>query len=341
MPLAMLMFVTPMGPLDDVFARADKWASEHPGYSVKGEFSAEGSKDKVPFELEIQKPDSIGFRYVFKDDDYRMVKTLEGSVETAAAEKTFDERNGFPGMRTYPSDISGLQGVIFPGWLFVPNTKALFPGQPAAKRETVDGQTLDFVHTLYKGNGEEYEGWGWFRADGSLFRLRRRIVTAQGGSDFTWSFRPFGSAPKLSTFKLEIPNDYTPYRLPDSSITPEIGSPIRIGKWMRGGKEIDLDAEAKGTSLLAFLSPGTAPSRRMEETLSELEKGGVKVIRISDAPGDSSMVVAAKEGQIESLDVPATPFLMLLKEGKIAGLWLGSGNDGKETVKDVQNALAE
>ncbi|CAN5730223.1 hypothetical protein BH11ARM2_BH11ARM2_31100 [soil metagenome] len=338
MSLAMLMFLPPMGPPDEALARYEKWQSTHPAYSLEGAVTMKDGKDKILFELRTRKPDSIWFRVRYADEDFRMSKTANALIETEAGDHVYDEGEGFPGMRISASDISLFQKTAYPAWLIAATGKQLFPGDATAEKSKMDGRELTLVHTLQKSPQGEYEAWGWFNPDGSPCRFRRRFVNSQESSDLTWTLSPIGSLKGTDPFALPIPNDYIPHRLPPGAAPYEMGTAIKLGTWKRGGRSIDLDKETSGTALLAVLTPGEAPSQRMEAALDDLEKGGLKVVRISDATNDPTMVYDPTGNLLKKLRLPATPYLMLIKDGKIAGLWLGAGENQKETVDDVRVA---
>ncbi|RYG31594.1 hypothetical protein EON81_22570 [bacterium] len=339
MPIAMLMLLAPMGPADIVLDRYAKWTESHSSFMVKGTASAPGMKDPVLFELRMHKPDSLWFHAKLGAADYRVSKTPEGQVETEASQKVFDESEAVPGLRMNASEISGLPAFAYPAWLSAPDLKGAFVGDSKVEKTRIGATAVELVSSHLERGGEVIEAWGWFDAKGAPLRFRFRAQSPMSSSDTTWNLSAFATLPKGTPFALTIPGDHTPFRLSSSDYPLSIGASIKLGTWEKGGKPIDLDEEAKGTALLAVLTPDVEPSKRIQAALDKLEKGGLKVLRLSDGKSDPTWIYDPTGQRLTGLRVPATPYMMLLKEGKISGLWLGAEADDEEVVKEVQSVV--
>ncbi|RYG48870.1 hypothetical protein EON79_03165 [bacterium] len=336
MSIAMLLLLTPMGPADIVIDRYDKWLASKPSFMVKGGATSPGMPKPVDFEIRIQRPASIWFHAQLGKTDYRLSKTETGQVETESGQKAYDETGPAPGLRMYESKISGLPKFAFPSWLTMPTIKGMFQGDLKLEKAQVGGRSVDLVSIERKEEGGAFAAWGWFDAQGAPVRFRILSRSPMGVSDTTWNFASFATLPKGDPFALTIPGDHVPYRLDDSSFPSHVGDPVRLGTWQRGGSTVDLDEEAKGTTLVAVLSPGTPPSDRVAPSLAALERDGLKVLRLSDEEKSASMIHDPTGRLLQSFGLPGTPYLMLLKDGRIAGLWFGADADAKSLVGEVQ-----
>jgi len=266
---------------------------------------------------------------------YRATICPTGFRELDFASRTYDEFQ-FPGHVTaYASRITSTPGTI-PFWLLQgdlyrmlpPGTKPVYVGQESVNGISCDSLTASFENPQGRGKFEFCVA-----RSGLVYRLYRSVDSAEGHSEFEWTFKDYKPFQTMSQsrFENQVPDAFSPFSLPDRDIPVPVGKKPDLRGWMDPNTGRAWTAPS-GRPLLFVLSgrdslPSAKAVKAIEQWRSALRTQGITVAVGIDSPsaaGSKGLLYDPDQRSLNDLEAPATPMFYLVdKHGVVQNLWMG------------------
>jgi hypothetical protein len=349
MILGLFLLFSPQGSeADQVLARFANAHKTPPAYEAKMRADEYGTVTETEFKMDRMKRGT--FIAHFPEGRYLLAVNEQGMREIDESQRMYADYPYYGGFKI-PKSLMTHAAKMLPMFLFNGDLRNLVPSGSrfeTAGTHVTNGFSGDRIFTTYKDDqGQPVRVDFDVDRAGKLVRFSSVTTTRRG--DFTEVWEMVDYKPRTSfedrEFVLDTPLGYTPFALPHTYRSVEVGEKWPVDGWTNSqtGSSARL-AEFTGgrKSLVALLGAECESSNRARSSLTALQ-ASMPVVIVSDQRtqqmAGGSQLFDARGENLKFIMAPATPFFALVNEsGEIIKLWMGYD---QERAKAFENEVLE